>query len=121
MRMYDYTLLELEAFYDLLDRIVTEAAERELRLPVYDMIQRLFEAADTGDALDSRQLRLAFLQRAMGPIAFARDFLQMLPQPFCRRRLGECVGMIGRSHTRLQPRGHFHMRRRGFASVICPW
>jgi hypothetical protein len=61
MRMYGYTLLELEAFYDLLDRIVTEAAERELRLPVYDMIQRLFEAADTGERDDAR-LRQAILR-----------------------------------------------------------
>jgi hypothetical protein len=59
-----------------------------------------FEAADPGDALDSRQLRLAFLQRAMGPIAFARDFLQMLPQPFSRFSLGKNVGTIRRGHAR---------------------
>jgi hypothetical protein len=47
--MYRYTSFELESFYDLLDRIVTDAAERELKLPVYDMIQRLFETADRGE------------------------------------------------------------------------
>ena len=40
------------------------------------------EAADAGHALDPRQLRFAFLQRAVRPVALARDLLQMLPQPF---------------------------------------
>src|SRR5438552_3160112 len=46
-----------------------------------------FEAADAGHSLDSCQLRLAFLQLAMGSVPLARDFLQMLPQPFRGGRL----------------------------------
>jgi hypothetical protein len=59
-----------------------------------------FEAADAGYALDPRQFRLAFLQRAVGPVAFVRDLLEMLPQPFGRFRLRQNVGTIGRGHAR---------------------
>ena len=38
------------------------------------------------------------------PNPFARDFFQMLPQPFGGFRLGQNVGTIGRGHARLQPR-----------------
>ena len=64
MRMYGYTSFELESFYGLLDRIVTEAAERELKLPVYDMIQRFFETADRGKR-DEGRLRQAALWHLM--------------------------------------------------------
>ena len=50
-----------------------------------------FETADAGDALDSRQFRLALLQRAMGVIALVRDFLQMSPQAFGGVSLGQDV------------------------------
>jgi len=45
-----------------------------------------FDAADPGDALDPRQFRFAFLQRAMRPVAFARNLLQVLPQFFGSNR-----------------------------------
>ena len=62
-----------------------------------------FEAADAGDALDPRQLRLAFLQRAMGAVALARDFLQMLPQPFGGGRFGKTLERSGGVIARRQP------------------
>ena len=40
-----------------------EVAERGLELPVYVMIQRLFEAADQGER-DPERLRLAILRDA---------------------------------------------------------
>jgi hypothetical protein len=48
MKTHSYSADELQSFYGVLDRIVTEVAERELQLPVYVMIQRLFHAADRG-------------------------------------------------------------------------
>jgi hypothetical protein len=57
------------------------------------------DAADPSDALDSRKFRLAFLQRAMGPVAFARNIFQMLQQPFRSRGLRKRIGLIGSGHT----------------------
>ena len=60
MKVHGYNSAELQLFYRVLDRIVTEVAERDLQLPVYAMIQRLFEAADEGER-DPERLRLAIL------------------------------------------------------------
>ena len=49
MKGHGYNAAELQSFYCVLDRMVTEVAERDLQLPVYVMIQRLFEAADQGE------------------------------------------------------------------------
>ena len=38
MRVHGYSSAELQLFYGVLDRIVTEVAERQLQLPVYKMI-----------------------------------------------------------------------------------
>ncbi len=47
------------------------------------------DAADPRNALDSCKLRFAILQRAMRPVAFACDLLEMLPQPFRGRGFGK--------------------------------
>ena len=49
MSMHGFTAAELEAFYRVLDSVVCEVAERELPLSVYDMIARLFTAAELGE------------------------------------------------------------------------
>jgi hypothetical protein len=91
------------------------------RAAVLDAVAEIdFEAADPGYSLDSCQLRLAFLQRAMGPIAFVRNFLQMPPQPFGRCGLGKNVGTIRRGHARAcSLSGQFHMRGADMTSFIC--
>jgi hypothetical protein len=61
MHMYDYTSEELQSFYDVLDRLVSEVADRELHITVYDMIHRLFEVADKGER-DPARLREAVLK-----------------------------------------------------------
>ncbi len=61
MRMYGYTSEELQSFYEVLDRLVREVAERELQITVFEMIHRLFEAADT-DERDPLRLRHAVLK-----------------------------------------------------------
>ena len=63
MKGHGYNAAELQSFYCVLDRLVTEVAERDLQLPVYVMIQRLFEAADQGER-DPERLRLAILCNA---------------------------------------------------------
>jgi len=60
MKGHGYNSAELQSFYGVLDRMVTEVAERGLELPVYVMIHRLFEAADQGER-DPERLRLAIL------------------------------------------------------------
>ena len=60
MRVHGYSSAELQLFYGVLDRIVTEVSERQLQLPVYKMIQRLFEAANEGER-DPERLRQAIL------------------------------------------------------------
>ncbi|MGY4453270.1 hypothetical protein ACVWZR_007930 [Bradyrhizobium sp. i1.3.1] len=40
------------------------------------------EAADLADALDTRQLCLALLERVIGVVALARDLFEVLAQPF---------------------------------------
>ena len=62
-----------------------------------------FETADAGDALDSRQLRLAFLQGAMSLVALVRDFLQMLPQAFGGGNFRQDVRSVRMGHARQQP------------------
>ena len=57
------------------------------------------DATDTADALDPGEFCLAFLQRAMSPIAFMCDLFEMLAQPFCGGCFGKCVGTIGCRHT----------------------
>jgi hypothetical protein len=60
MKGHGYNSAELQSFYGVLDRMVTEVAERGLQLAVCVMIQRLFEAADQGER-DPERLRLAIL------------------------------------------------------------
>jgi hypothetical protein len=72
MRMYGYTSEELEAFYDVLDRLVTEVADRELQITVYDMIHRLFEVADKGER-DPDRLREAVLRGFVASEALRRS------------------------------------------------
>jgi hypothetical protein len=60
MKGHGYNSAELQSFYGVLDRMVTEVAERGLEIPVYVMIQRLFESADHGER-DPERLRLAIL------------------------------------------------------------
>ena len=61
MKAHGYRSDELQSFYRVLDRVVTEVAERELPLPVYVMIQRLFHAADRGER-GHELLRMAILR-----------------------------------------------------------
>jgi hypothetical protein len=61
MKAHSYSSDELQSFYRVLDRVVTEVAERELLLPVYAMIQRLFHAADRGER-GHELLRMAILR-----------------------------------------------------------
>ncbi len=62
------------------------------------------DAADAPDALDTCQLGFAFLQRAMGAVAFVRDLLQMLPQALGGLSFRQDVRSIGKEiHTRRQP------------------
>ena len=49
------------------------------------------EPADARDALDSRELSLAFLQRAIGLIPFPGNFFEMLPQSLRRHGFGQNV------------------------------
>ena len=63
MKCHGYNSAELQSFYGVLDRMVTEVTDRGLELPVYVMIQRLFEAADQGER-DPERLRLAILRDA---------------------------------------------------------
>jgi len=68
MRMYGYTTEELQSFYDVLDRLVSEVADRELQITVYDMIHRLFESADKG-VREPEHLRQAVLRGLIAPEA----------------------------------------------------
>ncbi len=49
MRTHGYSASELAGFYAALDQAVREAAERELRISIPTMVQRLFRAADDGE------------------------------------------------------------------------
>ncbi len=69
------------------------------------------KAADAGHALDPGELGLALLQRAVSPVALARDLLQMLPQPLGSDRLGKGIGGIGRCHGACNPAPFSHERR----------
>jgi hypothetical protein len=72
MRMYGYTSEELQSFYDVLDRVVSEVADRELRITVYEMIHRLFEVADKGER-DPARLREAVLKGFVAAEALRGD------------------------------------------------
>lgn len=69
MKVKGYSSEELKSFYCVLDRVVTEASERNLQLTIYEMIQRLFEAADNGER-NPDKLRIAILLHE----GEARDF-----------------------------------------------
>jgi hypothetical protein len=51
MKGHGYNSAELQSFYGVLDRMVTEVAQRGLELPVYVMIQRLFELLSRASAI----------------------------------------------------------------------
>jgi len=61
MTTQGYSADELQSFYRVLDRVVSEVAERQLQLPVFVMIQRLFRAADRGER-GHELLRMAILR-----------------------------------------------------------
>lgn len=61
MKTQGYSADELHSFYRVLDRVVCEVAERELQLPVFVMIQRLFRVADRGER-GYELLRMAILR-----------------------------------------------------------
>ena len=99
---------------DPVDPVLMGFVGRIRRQPVNDEIFRRaavletvaevdLDTADSTDALDPRQFRFAFLQRAMRPVAFACDLLQMLPQSFGGFNFGQDVRRFGRGHTRRQP------------------
>ena len=80
------------------------------------------DASDPADALNSRQFRFAFLQRAMRPVAFARDLLQVLPQPFGGVSFRQNVRRCGRRRTsgNLCP-ALSHIRRQFCESHLVIW
>jgi hypothetical protein len=49
MRTHGYSAAELAGFYAVLDRAVGEATERDLKISIPTLVQRLFEAADAGE------------------------------------------------------------------------
>ncbi len=61
MTTYRFTADELEGFYRVLDSVVCEVAERGIPLTVYEMISRLFTAAERGVA-NTMRLREAILR-----------------------------------------------------------
>ncbi|CCB63364.1 hypothetical protein [Hyphomicrobium sp. MC1] len=63
MATYRFTAEELEDFYQVLDSVVCEVADRGIPLTVYEMIARLFTAAEHGVAHPLR-LREAILRGA---------------------------------------------------------
>ena len=90
----------------LVGRLGRQAVNQEIfgGAAVLDAVAEIdFESADAGDALDPRQFRLAFLQRAMRVVALVRDFLQMLPQAFGGGNFRQDVRTVGRGHACRQP------------------
>ncbi len=61
MRVHGYGSEELQFFHNILNRAVSEVAERGVPLAVFDMIQRLFAAADN-EQRDPQHLRCAILR-----------------------------------------------------------
>jgi hypothetical protein len=49
MRTHGYSAAELAGFYTVLDRAVSEATARDLKISIPTLVQRLFEAADAGE------------------------------------------------------------------------
>lgn len=49
MRTHGYSAAELAGFYAVLDRAFREATERDLKISIPTMVQRLFQAADMGE------------------------------------------------------------------------
>ena len=62
--------------------------------------------------LRKRLPRRTFLQGAMGFVAFARNFLQMLPQAFGGGSFRQDVGKVGSGHACRQPLPVFSHRKR---------
>jgi hypothetical protein len=63
--MRELTAEDLEFLFAVLDSVVCEVAEREIALSVYEMIARLFTAAEQG-ILCPRSLRSAILRGNAG-------------------------------------------------------
>ena len=96
-------------------RIRRQAVDDEIfgRAAVLEAVAEIdFDAADAADALDPRQFRFAFLQRAMSPVALARNFLQMLPQAFGGGSFRQDVRSVGRGHACRQPLPALSHRKR---------
>ncbi len=90
----------------LVDSLRRQSVDQEIfrGAAVLDAVAEIdFEPADTGDALDPGEFGLAFLQRAVGPVAFARDLFQMPSQPFGGFSLGQDIRRFGRGHSCRQP------------------
>ncbi len=49
MRTHGYSAVELAGFYAVLNRAVCQATERDLKISVPTLVQRLFQAADAGE------------------------------------------------------------------------
>ncbi len=49
MRTHGYSAAELAGFYAVLNRAVCEANERDLKISVPTLVQRLFQAANAGE------------------------------------------------------------------------
>ena len=100
----------------LVGRLGRQAVNQEIfgGAAVLDAVAEIdFETADAGDALDPRQFRFAFLQRAMSAVALARDLLQMLPQAF-GGSFRQNVRSVGRGHACRQPLPALSHRKRRF-------
>src|SRR3954470_19634890 len=90
----------------LVGRLRWQAVNQEIfgGTAVFDAVAEIdFETADAGDALDPRQFRLAFLQRAVSVIALVRDFPQMLPQAFGGGDFRQDVRSVRMGHAYRQP------------------
>ena len=101
----------------LVGRLGRQAVNQQVfgRAAVLDAVTEIdFESADAGDALDPRQLRFAFLQGAMSPVALIRDFLKMLPQAFGGGNFRQNVCSVGRGHACRQPLPALSHRKRRF-------
>ena len=70
------------------------------------------EAADLADALDTRQLCLALLERVIGVVALARDLFEVLAQPFGGGGIGQgIVQGVGRCDARAHVPGRYSHRQ----------
>ena len=104
----------------LVGRLGRQAVNQQIfgRAAVLDAVTEIdFETADPGDALDPRQLGLAFLQGAMGAVALVRDFLQMSPQAFGGGNFSQDVRSVRRGHAHRQPLPVLSHRKRRFCQL----